>query len=99
MRYVLLGAGIVTNLIEMNPRIEKSYLNAIRSDVAAMGDVYIDGVFYRNGVLVKQFEGPYSAKYISALQAENAELSATVTEFSDALIELYEQTLEGGVTE
>lgn len=52
MRYALMDFGIVTNIIELNPKNEADFPNAVYvpEDLpVGIGDTYQDGVFYRNG--------------------------------------------------
>jgi hypothetical protein len=51
MNYALIENGVVTNIIWLNPKNANEFLNAVGvgDRPAAIGDVYTDGVFYRDG--------------------------------------------------
>lgn len=51
MRYALIENEKVKNIIALHPKNEADFPSAVRlNDIhAAIGDDYIDGVFYRNG--------------------------------------------------
>lgn len=70
MRYALIQNNIVTNIIELNPRNETDFPNAVQPlDVpAGIGDTYQDGVFYRNGERVLT-----NAELLAQMQEEPAE--------------------------
>ena len=53
MRYAIVKNGMVENVIEIHPMNAAEFPTAVQSDIASIGDEYIDGAFYRDGEEVK----------------------------------------------
>lgn len=60
MTYALIENGTVVNLIWLSPKNAAEFQTAVQSDLAAIGDEYKDGRFYRDNQPVKTQEERYT---------------------------------------
>ena len=76
MRYAIVKNGMVENVIEIHPMNAAEFPDAIQSDIAAIGDGYIDDSFYRDGEEVKA--PPTLEEQVSALTKAVLEMAGEI---------------------
>lgn len=58
MNYAFIENGVITNIIYLSSMNAHEFPDAINVDQypVGVGDTYVDGVFYRNGVVIPSYE-------------------------------------------
>lgn len=72
MRYALIEDGIVINVIWLNPYNAAQFPGAVPGEVAAIGDEYRGGRFWRDGQLVKTPDELHAEALMQLADAEAA---------------------------
>lgn len=82
MNFAIVEDGYVTNVIWLSASNRADFPNSVcvANRAAAIGDQYIDGVFFRDGLPV-----PAYTEQIEALSNQIGELEATVSSIEEAL--------------
>lgn len=90
MNYALIENNIVTNIIWLYPKNVSDFPNAVpMNDIpVAIGDEYIDGIFYRNGERI--------LTEVEQLQKQNTEKDEVIAELDATIINMaYQNIIEG----
>ena len=58
MNYALIENGVITNIIWLSSANADEFPDAVNVDQypVGVGDTYVDGVFYRNGIAIPSYE-------------------------------------------
>lgn len=91
MNYALIEEGIVTNIIWLYPENASDFSNAVpMGDVpVAIGDKYIDHVFYRNGERV--------LTNVETMDQLLIERELVIAELDNALLNIAYENIIGGL--